>query len=120
MVAEKRKTVPVEIEETCEAISRKIEAQLDETEQFINSKRVKALDDSVASIQEAHKRIENFANDALGKLRNCMSESAKATDKVHKSFHTLNKINNKWQSLEKEKSLNSVSKQYIIDLKQEV
>ena len=121
MVNEKRKTVvPAEIEETCDAISRKIDAQLDETEQFIISKRVKALDDSVACIQEAHKRIDSFASEAVGKLRTSMAESVKAVKNVHKSLQFLNKINTKWQALEKERNLTALAKQYVTDLKQEV
>ncbi len=117
---EKRKSIPLEIEDAFSGTCAKVDVLLEDTEQFITSKKVKSFDETLTTILENTAKIESFTSDALAALKQCSDDSNNLRDKFQKIVQTMNKTLTKMQTVEREKTLQKFSKQSIAELKQEV
>ncbi len=119
-MVEKKRPASNEIEEAFANTCAKVDVLLDDTEQFINSKKVKSLDEVMNAIQDNRSKLESFVDGRFSALKQNNEDWTNLRDKFQKSIQNVNKIGAKPQAFEKEKSLAKFAKQCVNELKQEV
>ncbi len=117
---DKRK-YPSDIDDVVSVATNRVESQLEETEYFINQKKMKLFEETIGIAQDNYAKVDGFSKDSCFKLKQLHDDSLKLIEKYQKSQQLTNKTFSKTQSLlDKDRAFSKFGKQCIADLKQDV
>jgi hypothetical protein len=117
---DKRK-FPADIDEVVATAVNRVESQLEETEYFINTKKIKLFEETIGVAQDNYAKVDGFNRDSCFKLKQLSDDNLKLVDKFQKAQQLTNKTFTKTQGLlDKDRALSKFGKQCIADLKEDV